>query len=41
MDSLLSLHATAHGSMATLPDQAMLLLHVSGLGIGIATQVAI
>lgn len=37
----LLLHATAHWSVATLPDQTMLLLHVRGLGIGVASQVAI
>lgn len=38
---LLSLHAAANLSVTTLPDQAMLLLHVACLGIGIASQITI
>lgn len=35
------LHAAANWTVTTLPDEAMLLLHVRGLRIGIAAQVAI
>lgn len=38
---ILALHATADGAVATLPDKAMFLLHVAGLGIGITTQITI
>lgn len=38
---LVSLHATANGAVTTLPDKAMLLLHVTGLGIGITAQITI
>lgn len=38
---LVAIHATADGAVTTLPDQAMFLLHVAGLGIGITAQITI
>lgn len=38
---LVILNSAANGSMATLPDEAMLLLHECGLCIGITAQIAI